>query len=63
MIETYPLKRNPICPYDRADCNNQDLDGYTDCTNCLRFGNGAEATGGMPDLERIVKFAKEFFRF
>jgi hypothetical protein len=32
---TYPINGNPICPNDRKDCDLQDMDGYTDCDQCV----------------------------
>jgi len=32
----YPIGGNPICPNNRKGCNDQDMDGYTDCSKCNR---------------------------
>ena len=62
MKKTYPKNGNPICLYDKQNCNEQDMDGYTDCTNCSRYGNGVKATGGMPVLEQLYNFFKRIFK-
>ena len=45
MRKSYSTNGNPICPFSKRDCNIQDMDGYTDCTNCSEYGNGASSTG------------------
>lgn len=49
---------NPICPYTRNDCNNQDMNGYTDCSNCPGYGNEVRATGATPILGSVIEFFK-----
>ena len=58
MKKTYPINGNPICPFIRRDCNIQDMDGYTDCSNCTDYGNGGRATGSMPLLGKLFKIIK-----
>jgi len=55
MKKTYPINGNPICPFTRKDCNIQDMDGYTDCSNCADYGNGVRATGNMPLLGSFLR--------
>ena len=58
MQKTYPIRGNPICPYSKKDCNIQDMDGYTDCSNCPNYGNGTRATGELPILGWIIERLK-----
>lgn len=53
MKKTYS-NRNPICPYSKKDCSFQDMDGYTNCSNCSSYGNGVRATGALPILGWII---------
>lgn len=59
---TYPINGNPICPYSRNECNNQDMDGYTDCSNCSDYCNGVRATGEMPFLNWLSTKIKNYFK-
>jgi len=58
LIINYPINGNPICPNDRKSCEMQDMDSYTDCSNCSRYCNGVRETGGMPGLEMIYNIIK-----
>ena len=61
MKNTYPKNGNPICPYSKKDCNLQDMDNYTNCSECSEYGNGARATGEMQILNWFIKIIKKLF--
>ena len=61
MKNTYPKNGNPICPYTKKDCTLQDMDGYTNCSNCSDYGNGVRATGDMPISGWLITMIKKLF--
>lgn len=63
MNKTYPKNGNPICPYSKKECYNQDLDGYTDCNNCSSYGNGVYATGSSHTLHFIVEYFRKIIKY
>jgi len=62
MNRIYPPNGNPICPMDSKVCDSQDMDCYTDCSNCPRWCNGVRETGGMPLLNEIYQYFKKSWK-